>query len=230
MYIPNSVSVIQPLHYSFSFGNTIYPLPDCVKNIAEFFLFFWITAVKEYKERFRAKPGTKKKKKIFRRKTFSPILYSECFKCEIMWKVKFVYVAMIIKKQLINLVFDLTKSRLDQIFLDFRFRNFRFKGTLMQIWKIQFIFRFIWKQYLENFALLIQGILELFTRESLFFLKISLIFKIFYCLFIFVYKHFIKKGAHIWKSKQCYNAKPSAYYFYMRAKIPLDFCICLVHL
>ena len=60
-----------------------------------------------------------------------------------------------------------------------------------------------------------------------FFLKISLIFKMFYCLFIFVNKHSINKGAYISKSKQRYNAKPSAYYFYMRAKILSDFCICI---
>ena len=29
------------------------------------------------------------------------------------------------------------------------------------------------------------------------------------------------------KSKQCYNAKPSAYYFHMETKILVDFHICI---
>ena len=63
--------------------------------------------------------------------------------------------------------------------------------------------------------------------KVVFFLKISLLFKIFYCFFIFVNKHFINKGEYISKSKRCYNAKPSAYYFYMRTNITLNFCICI---
>ena len=35
----------------------------------------------------------------------------------------------------------------------------------MQIWKPSYMFTFIWKQYPENFASLILGILELFARE-----------------------------------------------------------------
>ena len=35
-------------------------------------------------------------------------------------------------------------------------------------------------------------------------------------------------GAYISKSKRCYNAKPLAYYFYMRMNIPLNFCICIM--
>ena len=57
---------------------------------------------------------------------------------------------------------------------------------------------------------------------------VSLIFQIFYFFFIFVNKHFINKGTHISKSKRCYNAKPSAYYFYMRTNIPLNFCIWII--
>ena len=34
-------------------------------------------------------------------------------------------------------------------------------------------------------------------------------------------------GAHNSKSKCCYNAKPSAYYFYVRTKISVDFQICI---
>ena len=63
--------------------------------------------------------------------------------------------------------------------------------------------------------------------KVVFFLKISLILKMFYCFFIFVNKHFINKGVYISKSKRCCNVKPSAYYFYTRTKIPLSFCICV---
>ena len=35
----------------------------------------------------------------------------------------------------------------------------------MQIWKLPYRFAFIWKQYPENFAFLILGILELYTRK-----------------------------------------------------------------
>ena len=40
-------------------------------------------------------------------------------------------------------------------------------------------------------------------------------------------KYFINKSAHMSKSKQCYNAKPWAYYFYVRTKIPPDFHSCI---
>ena len=46
-----------------------------------------------------------------------------------------------------------------------------FKVTLMQIWKSPYMFVFIWKQYLENFAFLILIILELFPRKVCKFLK-----------------------------------------------------------
>ena len=58
-----------------------------------------------------------------------------------------------------------------------------------------------------------------------FFIKSRLIFKIFYCFCMFVNKHFINRGAYISKSKQYHNVKTSEYYFHMRAKIPLNFCI-----
>ena len=45
------------------------------------------------------------------------------------------------------------------------------KCTLMQIWKLSYMFVFIWKQYPENFAFLILGTLELFAREVCKFLK-----------------------------------------------------------
>ena len=44
---------------------------------------------------------------------------------------------------------------------------------------------------------------------------------------MFANKQFIYTDAYISKSKQCYNAKPSAYYFYLKAKIYLDFYICI---
>ena len=34
-------------------------------------------------------------------------------------------------------------------------------------------------------------------------------------------------GVYIWKIKQHYNAKPSAYHFYVKTKILLDFHICI---
>ena len=43
------------------------------------------------------------------------------------------------------------------------------------------MFMFIKKQYPENFALFTLGILELFAREVVNFLKSRLIFNIFYC-------------------------------------------------
>ena len=36
---------------------------------------------------------------------------------------------------------------------------------------------------------------------------------------MFVSKHFINTGEYISESKRCNNAKPSAYYFYMRKQI-----------
>ena len=60
-----------------------------------------------------------------------------------------------------------------------------------------------------------------------FFLKRRLIFKIFHCFCMFVNKHFLNKGAYISKGKRCYNVKPSAYYFYIRMKVPLNFSICI---
>ena len=64
--------------------------------------------------------------------------------------------------------------------------------------------------------------------KFVFFLKSRLIFKIFYCFCMFVYKYFINTGGwYVSKSKRYYNAKPSAYYFYMRMKTPLDFGICI---
>ena len=45
------------------------------------------------------------------------------------------------------------------------------KGTLMQIWKLPNIFKFIKKLHSGNFAFLIVRILELFTRKIYIFLK-----------------------------------------------------------
>ena len=63
--------------------------------------------------------------------------------------------------------------------------------------------------------------------KSAFFLKSRLIFKIFYGFCMFVNKHFISANVYISKSKRCYNAKPLAYYFYMRTKISLNFHFCI---
>ena len=43
---------------------------------------------------------------------------------------------------------------------------------------------------------------------------------------MFVNKQYIP-GACISKRKQCYNAKPSEYYFYLKTKILVDFHICI---
>ena len=59
-------------------------------------------------------------------------------------------------------------------------------------------------------------------------LKTKLLLNIFYCVFIFVNKQFIYiSGAYISKSKQCYNAKPLAYYFFVKMKTLVDFHICI---
>ena len=60
-----------------------------------------------------------------------------------------------------------------------------------------------------------------------FFLKSRLLFNIFYCFCMFVNKHFIYLECIISKIKQCYNAKPSAYYFYVKKKILVDFHTCI---
>ena len=36
-----------------------------------------------------------------------------------------------------------------------------------------------------------------------------------------------RKDIYVSKSKRCYNAKPSAYYFCVRTKISLNFRICI---
>ena len=50
----------------------------------------------------------------------------------------------------------------------------------MQIWKSPYTFKFIWKQYYENFTFLIVRILELFTYKVHIFLKMSANFNMFY--------------------------------------------------
>ena len=101
------------------------------------------------------------------------------------------------------------------------------KGTLMQIWKFHFILEFIQKQCPENFASLNLRTLSYFPVKFLFFLKSRLIFKRFYCLCMFLNKHFIKTGAYISKSKRCWNAKLSVYYLYVKTKTSLDLYICI---
>ena len=67
------------------------------------------------------------------------------------------------------------------------------KGTLMQISRSSYVFVFIWKQYPENLAFLTLRILQLITREFrkfVNFLKIRLIFNIFYCFWMFLNKTF----------------------------------------
>ena len=63
--------------------------------------------------------------------------------------------------------------------------------------------------------------------KVVFFIKSRLIFKISYCFYMLLNKHFINKGTHISKRKRYYNAKPSSHYFYVRTKVALNFCICI---
>ena len=56
------------------------------------------------------------------------------------------------------------------------------------------MFESISKPHLENFAFFILINLELFNPEVAFFLKIRLIFNIFFCLRMFVNKHFTYLG------------------------------------
>ena len=100
-----------------------------------------------------------------------------------------------------------------------------FKVTLMQIWKFHYMLDSLWKQYPENLAVSILRILKLFSRKVCIFLKKQTTFlNIFYCFCMFVNKHFIHLGcAYISKSKQCYNKKPSAYYFHVMTNILVDF-------
>ena len=65
------------------------------------------------------------------------------------------------------------------------------------------------------------------SAKFVFFLKSRLLFNIFYCFCIFVNKHFIYLAAHNSTCKYCYNAKPSADYFYVKTKISIDFQICI---
>ena len=88
----------------------------------------------------------------------------------------------------------------------------------MQIWKFR---------YPENFAFLIQRILQLFVREFVNFLKSRLIFNIFYCFWMFVNKLFTFSRVHISENKTCLNVKSSAYYLHMKTKILPDFWICI---
>ena len=63
--------------------------------------------------------------------------------------------------------------------------------------------------------------------NSAFFLKIRLIFNIFYCFRMFVNKHFTYSGVHISQSKRCYNVIPSVHYFLVKTKLLTDFQICI---
>ena len=59
-----------------------------------------------------------------------------------------------------------------------------------------------------------------------FFKKSRLLSNIFYCFCMFVNKHFIYiSGVYNSKSKLFYNAEPSAYYFYVKTIISVDFQI-----
>ena len=45
----------------------------------------------------------------------------------------------------------------------------------MQLWKFNYLLRFIWKQYPENFAFLILKILELFNSEVVYILAYPIV-------------------------------------------------------
>ena len=59
----------------------------------------------------------------------------------------------------------------------------------------------------------------IYAVKFVFSLKSRLLFHIFYCLYMFENKHFIYLGCVYLKSKRRYNAKPLAFYFYVKAKI-----------
>ena len=62
--------------------------------------------------------------------------------------------------------------------------------------------------------------------KFVFFLKSRLLFSVFYCFCVFVNKHFIISGVHISKNEQNHHAKPSAYHFYVKTEVSVDFYIC----
>ena len=80
----------------------------------------------------------------------------------------------------------------------------------MQIWTFEYMFEFIEKQHLKSYL----------TAQPEFFLKSSLPFSI----FLYVCK---QAGTYISKSKRCYNAKPSVYYFSLKTKMSVDFHISI---
>ena len=83
------------------------------------------------------------------------------------------------------------------------------------------MFEFIWKLYPENFAFLILRIFELFTCRFCYFLTYSIVSV---CLKTNITDI---SGAFILKSKRSCNAKPSAYYFYKKTNISVEFHICI---
>ena len=89
-----------------------------------------------------------------------------------------------------NLIFCCTGSR-ENYFRSFGRQNNNndFKGTLMQIWKFSYMFVFIQKEHTENFEFLILTILH-WSLKFVFFLKSKPLFNIFFCLCMFVNKHF----------------------------------------
>ena len=102
--------------------------------------------------------------------------------------------------------------------------------------KVRFFFFFlkVHKCRFENFTICLgsyqNNILKIsyslskeFSRylpvKFVFLLKGRLISNIIYCFSIFVSKHFTISNAY----KECYNVKPSGYYFYVKTKISVNF-------
>ena len=75
------------------------------------------------------------------------------------------------------------------------------------------MFEFIQKQYPENFVL--KNLKQATFSHILLFLRVG------------KQTFHIISGAHNAKSKCCYDAKPSAYYFQVKTKISVDFQICI---
>ena len=96
----------------------------------------------------------------------------------------------------------------------------------MQVRKSPHIFMFIWKQYPDNFALLILRILELFVCKVCKFLK-NVGYSMFYCFWTFVNKLFTYHICAYVKSRRCFIVKSSKYYFHMKTNILADFEICI---
>ena len=119
------------------------------------------------------------------------------------------------------------KNIVNRFFLFFSHVEIRphvtFKGTLMQIWKPLYICVHT-KTIPWKFRDLNSKNSRVLPAKFVIFLKSRLIFNILYCFWIFVNKTFTYL-TFTSKSIRCFNMKSSAYYFYTKTKIMIDFQI-----